>query len=110
MIAEARGKSIRSKLLFSYFLLFSIPLIVSSIIIYSKFLSSYKETSSTMVMQRINQEINNINEALNNIESSAFRLSTNITFNSFLNNEYDSSGTDSFNAMVNRVMPMFIVV
>lgn len=108
MIAEARGKSIRSKLLFSYFLLFSIPLIVSSIIIYSKFLSSYKETSSTMVMQRINQEINNINEALNNIESSAFRLSTNITFNSFLNNEYDSSGTDSFNAMVNRVMPMFM--
>lgn len=107
MRIKGKGRSIRAKLLFSYFILISIPLIVSSILIYYQFLSTYKESSSTMVMQRIDQEVNSINEALNTIESAAFMLSSNIAFNTFLNNEYSSSSTDSYNNMVSRVIPMF---
>ena len=99
--------SFRAKLLLSYFVLITIPLAICSVLIYKQFLLSYKETASTMVSQRISQEVNNINEALKNIESAAFMLSSNITFNTFLNKEYNSLSADYYSNMVNDVIPMF---
>ncbi len=102
-----KNTSFRTKLLFSYILLITIPLIISSMIIYKQFLLTYIENSSTMIDQRLNQEVNNINETLNTVEKVAFQLSSNTSLTSFLNERYNPLSMDSYNNLTNKVIPLF---
>ena len=99
--------SYKTKLLLSYAILIIIPIIISSLLIYYRFLISYKESSSTLVNQRISQEVNKINETLDTIEKVGFQLSSNTTLISFLNEEYDPYNIDSQKKLMNSVLPLF---
>lgn len=99
--------SFKTKLLLSYMLLIAIPLTIGSILMYRQFMVSYKENTSEMVVQRINQEVNNINETLSTIERDAFILSSNVTFSAFLNEDYNPLSTESHSYLSYRILPMF---
>lgn len=100
--------SYKTKLLLSYALLITIPMIISSLLIYHRFLISYKESSSTLVEQRISQEVNNINDTLDTLEKVSFQLSSNTTLISFLNEEYDPYNIDSQKKLMDSILPQFI--
>lgn len=99
--------SFKNKLLLSYILLISIPLIISGILIYKQFLVSFRENSSTMVNQRLNQEVNSINETLLAVEKVGFQLASNDALALFLNDTYLPTSMDSYEAMKNKIIPLF---
>lgn len=97
----------KTKLLFSYVLLITIPLTISSILIYRQFKIYLSESSSTMISQRLNQETNNINQTLSSIENIGFQLSSDASLTSYLNEHHIPTSNDSYNTLTNKIFPMF---
>lgn len=99
--------SFKAKLLLSFALFITIPLAISGILIYKQFLVYIRDNSSTMVEQRLTQEVANINDLLGTIEKVSFQLSSNTSMNSFLNEDYTPSSMDSYNTLTYKIMPLF---
>ncbi len=106
ILQTLHNTSFKAKLLFSYVLLITIPLTISSILVYKQFTIYLSENTSTMISQRLNQETNNINQALTSIENIGFQLSSDTFLTAYLNEQHQPFNNDSYITMTNKISPM----
>ncbi len=106
ILQTLHNTSFKAKLLFSYVLLITIPLTISSILVYKQFTIYLSENTSTMISQRLNQETNNINQALTSIENIGFQLSADTFLTAYLNEQHQPFNNDSYITMTNKISPM----
>ncbi len=107
ILQSLHNSSFKAKLLFSYIILITIPLTISSILVYKQFTIYLSENTSTMISQRLNQETNNINQALTSIENIGFQLSADTFLTAYLNEKHQPFNNDSYITMTNKISPMF---
>ncbi|HBE76705.1 MAG TPA: hypothetical protein DDW65_02825 [Firmicutes bacterium] len=80
--------SFRNKLLFSYIVLISIPITISSIYFFNKVITSVSRNSMEIVGQRLSQEESGLQNQLNQLEQAARFFDTNPIFNKYFDNNY----------------------
>ncbi|MDF2985913.1 MAG: histidine kinase [Eubacterium sp.] len=106
ILQTLHSSSFKAKLLFSYVLLITIPLTISSLLVYQQFRIYLSENSTTMISQRLNQETNNINQTLTSIENIGFQLSSDSFLTAYLNEQHVPLNNDSYITMTNKISPM----
>lgn len=96
--------SYKNKLMLSYLVLILLPTIGIGLVIYNHLYNSFIEKSDTMIEQRLNQELKNINSELLTIENLGYQLTSSNSLNVYLNQSYEFVDYYRIN---NKISPIF---
>ncbi len=101
-----RSISYKSKLVLTYMLLITLPVLLFGIFIYKDFWSILKKQETDSVMEKLNQEVLTINLKLNDIENIAHYLSVNTQLTTFLREGPNTSPSNFVQNYNNKILPL----